>query len=61
VVSERDLFTSYELTAQLVKEKYFSLTELDNMMPFEINVYVDLINAIKKKEQDQQQGNRHYL
>jgi hypothetical protein len=61
VVSERDLFTSYELTSQLVKEKYFSLTELDNMMPFEINVYVDLINAIKKKEQDQQQGNRHYL
>jgi hypothetical protein len=61
VVSERDLFTSYELTAQLVKEKYFSLTELDNMMPFEINVYVDLINAIKKKEQDQQQGNKRYL
>jgi hypothetical protein len=61
VVSEKDLFASYELTAQLVKEKYFSLTELDNMMPFEINVYVDLINAIKKKEQDQQQGNKRYL
>jgi hypothetical protein len=61
VVSEKDLFASYELTAQLVKEKYLSLTELDNMMPFEINVYVDLINAIKKKEQDQQQGNKRYL
>jgi hypothetical protein len=51
MVNSDDLFTSYKLAAQLIKEKYFSLNELNEMMPFEINVYVDLINSLKKEEQ----------
>lgn len=50
MVNSDDLFTSYKLAAQLIKEKYFSLNELNEMMPFEINVYVDLINSLKKEE-----------
>jgi hypothetical protein len=52
VVDSGDLFTYYRTAAQLVKEKYFTITELENMMPFEMPVYIDIINIMKKEAKD---------
>jgi hypothetical protein len=46
------LFTHYRQVAQLLKNKYFSLTELEEMIPFELGAYVDMINILKKEEKE---------
>jgi hypothetical protein len=52
-----DLFIHYRQISQLIRHKYFGLTEIEDMMPFELGVYVDLINLLKKEEKDAA-GNR---
>jgi hypothetical protein len=44
------LFTHYRTNVSLVKDKYWSQTELDEMLPFERAVYIDLMNAANKNE-----------
>lgn len=44
-----ELFNHYRANVKLMNEKYFSLTELDGMIPFERAVYIDLMNNEKKQ------------
>lgn len=45
-----ELFNHYRMNVKLVKDGFWSQTELDNMLPFERDIYIDLMNAEKKNE-----------
>lgn len=49
-----DLRNYYTLMFSLVHHHKYSLTELENMIPFEMNLYVDmLIKHIEELKKDQ--------
>ncbi len=45
-----ELFNHYRLNIKLLKDGFWTQTELDNMIPFEREVNIDLMNAEKKNE-----------
>jgi hypothetical protein len=45
-----DLENHYKLNFQLIHHYKYSLTELDNMMPFERDIYVSLLEDYLKQE-----------
>lgn len=48
-----DIVNFYKTTFALVQHHKYSLTELENMIPWEKYVYLDLLSEfIKKQEQD---------
>lgn len=60
-MSYNNLENYFRTNFMLMEEHKYSLTEIENMMPFERQVYVLLVNEyIKKKEEElkqkQQQG-----
>lgn len=50
MVGGNKLYEHYTTNADLVHAGIFSLTELDNMIPFERDIYIDLANAKSTKE-----------
>ena len=51
--------SNYELTFSLIQYHKYSLTEIENMMPWERDVYVNLLRNYldaEKMKQQQQQG-----
>ena len=49
----------YDLTFSLIKYHKYSLTEIDNMMPWERDIYVNLLRnylEAEKMKRQQQQG-----
>ena len=49
----------YELTFSLIQYNKYSLTEIENMMPWERDIYVNLLRNYldsEKMQQQQQQG-----
>lgn len=45
-----------------MQEHHYSLTELENMMPWEREVYVNmLINHLKKKAEEAKKGNNQQM
>jgi len=44
-VGDADLFNMYKTNSDLVLANAFTLTELDNMIPFERALYIDMYNA----------------
>tara|TARA_Y100001970_G_scaffold293588_1_gene441409 strand:+ start:6661 stop:6843 length:183 start_codon:yes stop_codon:yes gene_type:complete len=49
----------YELTFSLIQYHKYSLTEIENMMPWERDIYVNLLKnylEAEKMKQQQQQG-----
>jgi len=52
----------YTLNFELMYHHSFSLTELNNMLPYERAIYVDLLNGYLEKkhlEEQQRQNARH--
>jgi hypothetical protein len=53
-----DLESYYKLNFALVQYHKYSLTELENMMPFERDIYVGLLkNHLEEEELKQKQAN----
>lgn len=52
-MSYNNLENYYRTNFMLMEEHKYSLTEIENMMPFERQIYVLLVNEyIKKKEEE---------
>ena len=50
MVGEHSLFNHYKTNSDLIHQNIFSLSELDEMLPFERDVYIQLHNvAVEKK------------
>ncbi len=49
-LSHETLFNHYDTNFQLMQSHKYSLTELDNMLPFEREVYVQMLNAFIEKQ-----------
>lgn len=51
-MSHDNLFNHYNTNFELMHTHKYSLTELDNMIPFERDIYVHMLNArIREKNQ----------
>lgn len=50
MVGDGDLFQYYKTNFDLVNTKMFSITELDEMFPFERHVYITLLNEYVKEK-----------
>ena len=48
-----DLFNYYTLNAALLRTKEYTLSDLEGMMPFERDVYVDIRQQLAKKQEQQ--------
>lgn len=58
-MSNDTLINHYTTNFELMYHHKFSLTELNNMLPYERTIYVDLLNNYlekKSKEEKQQHG-----
>jgi hypothetical protein len=56
-LSHEDLFNHYKTNFQLIQVHNYSLTELDDMIPFEREIYVHLLNNhLEEQRKKQQQG-----
>lgn len=61
-MSNDSLMNHYTLNFELMYHHSFSLTELNNMLPYERAIYVDLLNGYLEKkhlEEQQRQNARH--
>ena len=62
-IAREDLETFYKLNFSLMQYHKYSLTELENMMPWERDIYVSLLqNHIEKEnlKRQQQEGVQKY-
>lgn len=50
-----DVTQYYDTISRLVKRKEFSLTEIENMIPYEIDIYVENIIKLIKEESNTSQ------
>ena len=50
---ETDLYNMYELNVALLRSKEYTLSDLENMIPFERTVYIDLRNMLIKNEKQE--------
>ena len=54
------LANMYQLNFALMQHHKYSLTELDNMIPFERDIYVALLqNFLKEQEEEQNKDNNN--
>lgn len=58
-LSHEDLFNYYKTNFVLVYDKHFSLNELEDMMPWERDVYISLLE--NQKEEEKKKRNRGNL
>lgn len=57
ILSHTDLAAYYQNIHIVAKNSVYSLTELEDMMPFEFEIYSELIlNDIQKRQQQIEQG-----
>ncbi len=57
-MSNDTLINHYTMNFELMYHHNFSLTELNNMFPYERAIYVDLLNEyLEKKNQEEQKRN----
>ncbi len=55
ILSHETLFNHYEVNFALMQFHKYSLTELDNMMPYEREIYVQLLNRhVEQKNRERQ-------
>ena len=54
MLSHDSLYNYYETNFSLMQHHKYSLTELDNMIPFEREIYVNLLMQWIKEENDRQ-------
>jgi hypothetical protein len=52
-----DLETYYKLTFSLIQYHKYSLTEIENLIPWERDIYVELLKAHLEEEKQKQQQN----
>ena len=52
-----DLASYYQVNFNLMQHHKYSLTEIEEMIPWERNVYINLLVAYLKEEKDKQQKN----
>ena len=58
-MSYNDITNYYTLNFQLMKNHNFSLTEIENMIPYEREIYVNLlIKQLKEEEERRKHGKR---
>lgn len=56
-MSYMDIGSHYKLNFSLHRHHHYSMTEIENFMPFERDLYVDLImDAIKEEKEAQAQS-----
>jgi|TARA_Y100001972_G_C7616097_1_gene308941 hypothetical protein len=53
-MSNDTLINHYTMNFELMYHHKFSLTELNNMMPYERAIYVDLLNNYLEKKQEEE-------
>lgn len=53
-MSNDTLVNHYTMNFELMYHHKFSLTELNNMMPYERAIYVDLLNNYLEKKQEEE-------
>ena len=51
---EKDLFNLYEQNVLLLRSKEYTLKDLEDMLPFERVVYIDLRNILIQQEKEKQ-------
>lgn len=51
ILSHETLFNHYETNFALMQFHKYSLTELDNMMPYEREIYVQMLNRHMEQKQ----------
>jgi len=52
-----DLETYYKLAFSLIQYHKYSLTEIENLIPWERDIYVELLKAHLEEEKQKQQQN----
>ena len=53
-MSNDSLMNHYTLNFELMYHHRFSLTELNNMLPYERAIYIDLLNNYLEKKQEEE-------
>ena len=53
-MSNDTLVNHYTLNFELIYHHKFSLTELNNMLPYERAIYIDLLNNYLEKKQEEE-------
>ena len=53
-MSNDTLVNHYTLNFELMYHHKFSLTELNNMLPYERAIYIDLLNSYLEKKQEEE-------
>lgn len=56
-MSYNSLSNYYKLTFQLMQHHNYSLTELENMIPFERDIYVGLLQTYLEEEKERLRNN----
>lgn len=51
MLCHNDLGNYYKLIFELTQQKIYSITEIETMLPYELQLYVDMI-LIRKQEQE---------
>ena len=54
ICSHNTLANYYQLTFQLMQHHKYSLTEIENLMPFERDIYVEMLIAHIEQENSKQ-------
>ena len=58
-MAHEDLVSYYKLNFALMQHHKYSLTELENMMPFEREIYVGLLLNYIKEEKEKEQARKN--
>jgi hypothetical protein len=58
-LSNDNLINHYKTNFALIQHHKYSLTELEEMMPFEREIYVQLLSQFIKEEADRQRDNEN--
>lgn len=58
-LSHDDLFNHYTTKFQLMQHHKYSLTEIDNMMPWEKEVYLSMLVEHLKEEEDRAKAEKN--
>ena len=59
MLSHDSLYNYYETNFSLMQHHKYSLTELDNMIPFEREIYVGLLVNYIKEEKEKEQARKN--
>ena len=58
-MAHEDLASYYKINFALMQHHKYSLTELENMMPFEREIYVGLLLNYIKEEKEKEQARKN--